>query len=98
MDARSYGNGWLQARQPGGILRLIMIEVTAICTFGLCIGLLLTLAAIPAVRSLLFGLRPLDPLILSMATGSMTVLVVLATLMPAIRAARLDPMAALREE
>jgi putative ABC transport system permease protein len=81
-----------------GILRLVMTEVAAICAIGLCLGLLLTLAAAPAVRSLLFGLRPADPLTLLLAMAGMSGLAVLATLVPAIRAARLDPMAALREE
>ena len=81
-----------------GILRLVMTEVAAIRAIGLCLGLLLTLAAAPAVRSLLFGLRPADPLTLVLAMAGMSALAVLATLVPAIRAARLDPMAALREE
>ena len=81
-----------------GILRLVMTEVAAICAIGLCLGLLLTLAAAPAVRSLLFGLRPADPLTLVLAMAGTSGLAVLATLVPAIRAARLDPMAALREE
>ncbi|MGC2111842.1 MAG: FtsX-like permease family protein [Candidatus Korobacteraceae bacterium] len=80
------------------ILMLIMREVAAICAIGLLVGLGLALAAAPAVRSLLFGLRPTDPSTLAVAIVGVILFTVLASLLPALRAAQLDPMAALHDE
>jgi predicted permease len=80
------------------ILLLIMREVTVICAAGLLLGIVLALAAAPAMRSLLYGLRPTDPATLAAAAVGVTAFALLASLMPAMRAARLDPMHALREE
>src|SRR5215469_10469898 len=80
------------------ILLLIMREVAVICVAGLLVGVGLVIAAGPAIRSLLYGLRPTDPATLAAAAAGVSAFAALATLLPAIRAARLDPMRALREE
>lgn len=82
----------------GRILLLIMKEVAAICAIGLLVGLGLALAAAPAIRSLLFGLRPTDPSTLALASVGVSVFAILASLLPALRAAQLDPMVALHDE
>jgi ABC-type antimicrobial peptide transport system permease subunit len=56
------------------------------------------LAAGSAARKLLFGLEPSDPSTLAMAIGCLAVVAAAASYLPARRAARLDPMIALREE
>jgi putative ABC transport system permease protein len=80
------------------ILMMIMREVAAICAVGLLVGLGLALAAAPAIRSLLYGLRPTDPATLAVAAAGISAFAVLASLLPALRAAQLDPMDALHEE
>jgi len=80
------------------ILLLIMREVAAICAVGLVVGLALAFAAAPAIRSLLYGLRPTDPVTLAVAAVGIGALAVIASLLPALRAAQLDPMVALHEE
>jgi predicted permease len=80
------------------ILLLIMREVAAICAAGLLVGVGLALAAAPAIRSLLYGLRPTDPATLAVAAAGVSAFAVLASLLPALRAAQLDPMVALHEE
>jgi putative ABC transport system permease protein len=80
------------------ILLLIMREVAAICAVGLLVGLGLAFAAGPTIRSLLYGLRPTDPATLVVATVGVVAFAVSASLLPAMRAAQLDPMVALREE
>jgi putative ABC transport system permease protein len=80
------------------ILLLIMKEVAAICAAGLVVGFGLALVAAPAIRSLLYGLRPTDPLTLAAAAAGVIAFALLASLLPALRAAQLDPMVALHRE
>jgi putative ABC transport system permease protein len=82
----------------GSILFLIMKEVATTCGIGLLAGVGLTLTAAPAVRSLLFGLRATDPATLIAAVGGVGIVAVLASMLPALRAAQLDPMVALHDE
>lgn len=65
---------------------------------GLTIGMALALAASHVIRNVLFQVSPTDPLTLA-ATGALLALVaVAATLGPALRALRVDPLVALRDE
>jgi ABC-type lipoprotein release transport system permease subunit len=50
------------------------------------------------VKSLLFEVSPFDPFALSIACVAMTVIALLSGFLPAIRAARVDPVATLRDE
>ena len=65
---------------------------------GLAVGTALALAAGNAAASLLYGLKPRDPLTLAGAILGMTVVAFIASLLPARRAAAVHPMVALREE
>ena len=47
---------------------------------------------------MLFGLKPYDPLTISLSAIALAAVAILASYLPAHRAARLDPMAALRDE
>jgi ABC-type antimicrobial peptide transport system permease subunit len=84
--------------QRRGILRLILGEVAVVVAIGVVIGTGLTLAGSKAASSMLFQLKPRDPLTLAMAVMILTAIGLLASLVPARRASRLDPMAALRNE
>jgi ABC-type lipoprotein release transport system permease subunit len=65
---------------------------------GVALGLALGLAAAPRLASLLFDVPARDPLVLgAVGIGAMTI-ALLATLVPARRAARVEPMSALRLE
>jgi predicted permease len=76
------------------MLRDVLILLVA----GLVLGLGVALAAGRLVVSLLYGIKPNDPLQLAAAVLTLASATVLAAYLPARRAARLDPMAALREE
>jgi ABC-type antimicrobial peptide transport system permease subunit len=65
---------------------------------GVCIGIGLSLAAGRWVGSLLYDVSPLDPAILLAVAALMLGVVLLASWWPAARAARVDPMVALRSE
>jgi ABC-type antimicrobial peptide transport system permease subunit len=84
--------------QRGGVVRLILSEVTILIGVGLVVGLGLTLAGGKAASSMLFGLKPRDPLTLALALVILAVIGFAASFLPAHRASRLDPMSALRYE
>ncbi|HZT72567.1 MAG TPA: ABC transporter permease [Terriglobales bacterium] len=80
------------------ILAMILGEVSGLVAIGLAIGAAITLAAGPAAASLLYQLKPRDPLTLALAGAILAAIALAASLAPARRAARLDPMTALRYE
>ena len=81
-----------------GVIRLVLGEAATLLAIGLAVGTALVLAAGTAARSMLFGLQPYDPLTLAMALALLAVVALASSYIPARRAARLDPMAALRDE
>src|SRR5499426_811318 len=82
----------------GDVIWLVLREALALVGAGAVIGLLASLAATRTVSTLLFGLEPDDPLTIAAATLLLLAVAALAGYLPARRAARVDPMAALREE
>jgi putative ABC transport system permease protein len=65
---------------------------------GLAIGAGLSLITTRAASTLLFGLKPNDPLTLALAAVTLSAVAVAASYLPAFRAARIHPLEALREE
>ncbi|HVB07763.1 MAG TPA: FtsX-like permease family protein, partial [Candidatus Acidoferrales bacterium] len=84
--------------QRGSVVRLILGEVGVLIVIGIVVGAGLTLAGSKAASSLLFGLKPSDPLTLVMAIIVLAAIGFAASFLPARRASRLDPLAALRYE
>jgi predicted permease len=84
--------------QGRNVLWLVLREALTLVLVGLVIGLLASLAATKATTTLLFGLKPNDPLTIISATLLLIVVAALAGYLPARRAARVDPMTALRDE
>lgn len=80
------------------VLRAFLMEGLSLVVTGVAIGLGGAALTSRLLSSLVFGVKPLDPLTFA-AVGALLVLVAgTATLMPALRAARVDPMRALRLE
>jgi predicted permease len=84
--------------QRGAVLWAMLRPAVSWIAIGVGIGLPLAFATARAVRSQLFGLSPADPRVLAGAAILMLVLGLLAALIPARRAMRVDPLIALRSE
>ena len=82
----------------GRIVTMVLSDVTRLVTAGIVIGVALSLGATRLVRSLLYGVAPNDPLTVSAAGLLLAAVAVAAGAIPARRAARLDPMTALRDD
>ena len=80
------------------VLKLIGGECGKLVLAGLVIGIGFALAASQAITKLLYGLSPTDPLTIGLSVLLLALVALPASLIPAIRASRLDPMKALREE
>jgi predicted permease len=82
----------------GRVVRMVLGEVGRLVTLGVIVGLALALATTRIVKSFLFGVAPNDPLTLVLAAVSLLTVGFVAAVLPATRAARLDPVEALRED
>jgi ABC-type antimicrobial peptide transport system permease subunit len=87
----------LGARRPD-ILRLILVEGARLILAGTSIGLVAALALSRVLKSLLFSIGPRDPLSYTAVTVTLATVALIATLLPARRAASVDPSEALRAE
>jgi predicted permease len=80
------------------VYRLIASDAAIMVGTGLFVGVVGALLLSRYAESLLFGLKARDPLTLTLAVMLLAATAVVATFLPARRAARLEPVAALREE
>jgi predicted permease len=82
--------------QPGSILRMILGETLLLTLAGIALGAPCALAATRLIAHSLFGLSPVDPLTLAAASSALFAVGAIAGYLPARRALKSDPMAALR--
>ncbi|HSG82769.1 MAG TPA: ABC transporter permease [Gemmatimonadota bacterium] len=80
------------------VLRLVIVWVLKVALAGTAIGLLIALALGRSIAGLLFGVSPTDPVILASVSLLLVVAALLAAYLPAHRAARVEPLVALRQE
>jgi predicted permease len=80
------------------VVWLVVREAMVHTLTGIAVGVAVVLGASKVVRSLLYDLKPNDPATIAAAVGVLVFVCALAAALPARRAARLDPMQALREE
>ena len=84
--------------QPGRIRWMVMRETLWLVLIGVLIGVPTAVAATRLISSLLYGLTPTNPVVVSLAVLLMVVIATLAGYLPARRASQVDPMIALKYE
>jgi predicted permease len=84
--------------RPRDVAWPILREALILTALGIALGLPVALVLVRVVRHLLYEVKPHDPLTIVGTVGIMVAVAVLAAWIPARRAARIDPMAALRYE
>jgi ABC-type antimicrobial peptide transport system permease subunit len=77
---------------------MVLREALWMTAIGLALGLGGAVALGRVISSMLYGLKPWDPLTLMVATGLLVMVALLAGWVPARRAASVEPMQALRHE
>jgi ABC-type antimicrobial peptide transport system permease subunit len=87
----------LGARRKG-LIFLVLKDLFGMVAGGLIVGLAGSIVLMAFSRSLLFGVRPADPLVMGSAATIFLVAALIAGGLPARRAAAIDPMVALRHE
>jgi predicted permease len=80
------------------VVSLFLSEGTRIVAFGLAAGVAAGIGTLRLSASLFFGVRPLDPANLAAAAAVLAAVGVAATAVPALRAARVEPLTALKQE
>ena len=83
---------------PSTVLSMVMRQGLSIVVIGLLVGGVLAALAAVALRGLLYGITPFDPIAWGLALTAMIIAAATANLVPARRAMRIDPMAALRTD
>jgi predicted permease len=84
--------------QPGAVLRMIMGEGSIMLLSGIAIGLLLAAGTGKILSGMLYEVGALDPVAFTVAPLTLAIAALFATWLPARRATRISPMAALRTE
>jgi ABC-type antimicrobial peptide transport system permease subunit len=95
---REFGIRSALGARAGDLLRMVVGSGLRITAIGLAIGLAAAAALTRSLGSLLFGVKPMDPATFLAAPAILAAVALLACAAPAIRAARVDPAVALRQE
>ena len=80
------------------VIGMVLGDVARIVAAGITIGLIAALMLTRLASGLLFGVKPNDPLTLTISALTLITVALAAAIIPARRAANLDPMTALRED
>jgi putative ABC transport system permease protein len=80
------------------VVGMVLREAAELVAGGLVVGTAVAIACARAVQTLLYGIAPVDPMTLMVAAGGLVTIALASSLLPAVRAASVDPIEALREE
>ncbi|MGE5814709.1 MAG: ABC transporter permease [Acidobacteriota bacterium] len=81
---------------PGQVLRMVIGEALALAAVGLLVGLAGAFFAVRVLESVLYAIKPSDPLAWIVAAGALAMAAFVASWIPARRAVKVDPVEALR--
>jgi putative ABC transport system permease protein len=81
----------------GDVVRMVVIEGLKPALAGIAVGAVSALLAARLLDRLVFGVKPWDPLTLGVVAGALLLVSVAASLLPAWRASRLDPVEVMRD-
>jgi len=84
--------------KPRDLQRLVIAEGIRLALAGITAGALGSVLVTSAMTSLLYGVKPFDPVLFAVLAAGLTIVVILACYIPARRATKVDPMIALRYE
>ena len=84
--------------RPGQVVRMVLVEAAVLVAGGVAAGAVLAVLAGRGSESLLFGLSPTDVTTFAIAAALLAAVALLASAIPALRASRVDPMIALRQD
>jgi len=97
-QTREIGIRMALGAQRSGILSQFLRRVARLALLGICIGTTASVVTNGMIRSFLFGITPASPIAYATASVVLFLAAIMAAAAPAWRAARVDPMIALREE
>ena len=89
---------WLWEHPRGALVRMVLKESFYLLAIGILLGLPVSLAASRAIRAGPFGVNPADPVTLIAAVLVISACMLAGAWIPARKAAKIDPMVALRYE
>jgi predicted lysophospholipase L1 biosynthesis ABC-type transport system permease subunit len=98
LRSREFGVRIALGATPSDVIRLVLLNAGALAVGGVILGTAGALASTRVLTHLLYGVAPGDPGTLAAATVLLTLVVLAAAWLPARRAARVDPMTALRAD
>ena len=84
--------------QPRNVISMVCAENGAIAILGCIVGIAGSAAASKTIASFLYGVSPRDPLVFGVAAVLLLCVAAAASLVPAVKAAGIDPLAAIRHE
>jgi ABC-type antimicrobial peptide transport system permease subunit len=82
----------------GEAVRLVLVQAGRVVLLGAAAGVLASLALVPGIEALLYGVEPLDPRTFVLAPLGLLVVAMTAAAIPAMRAGRIDPAITIRRE
>src|SRR5947207_15468117 len=84
--------------RPATLFALVVVQGLRPVVAGAAVGLVSAVAVTTVMQSLLFGVQPIDPITYGVAIALLGLIAVSACALPAMRATRVDPLVALRDE